>query len=145
MLGLYLPCDSEEMEGARAHQLGTLLLPVCMKQVCNQQEKAAKTLQEPSYFKGSLWGKSTCLRLSGVSSSFPTQAWRGGCQQRLKGSLSSAGSFQSESVDLPVPLEFEEAEGPAQTSTLYARACSVLTTQLKYVVKAERDTYSCQQ
>lgn len=44
----------EEMEGALAHQREMLLVPVCMKQVCNQQEKAAKMLQEPSYFKGSL-------------------------------------------------------------------------------------------
>lgn len=71
------------------------------------------------------------------------QTGRGGHQQWLKRSLSSGGSFQSESIDLLVPLEFEEAEAkdqafyPAQTSTLDARACSLLKIQLNYIVKAE--------
>lgn len=71
------------------------------------------------------------------------QTGRGGRQQWLKRSLSSGGSFQSESIDLLVPLEFEEAEAkdqafyPAQTSTLDARACSLLKIQLNYIVKAE--------
>ena len=67
----------------------------------------------------------------------------GGCQQWLKGGLYTGDCFQGENINLPVPPKFEEAEGgnqdlySAQTSTLDARAGSLLTSQLNYVGKAE--------
>lgn len=94
-------------------------------------------------FKGSLWWKSTCLRLNGVSSFFPTQASGGGCQQWLKEGLYTGDSFQGENINLPVPPKFGEAEGgnqdlySAQTGTLDARAGSLLMSLLNYVAKAE--------
>lgn len=42
--------------------LGNASAPSCANQICEQQEKAAKTLKETSSFEGRLWWKSTCLR-----------------------------------------------------------------------------------
>lgn len=97
------------------------------------------------YFRGSLWWQSRCWRLTEASFFFPMQAGGGGCQQRLRGVYTLVIVVKVKTSTCLCPQNMKRLrEGikiyPAQGSTLDARAGSLLTSQLNYVVKSEPHT-----